>query len=115
MEEQPGEKTSLGLDQNIASLLCYLLTWVTGIVFLIIEKENRTVRFHAMQSVATFIPLWVIYIVAGFLPLIGSILELVVGLATLVLWIVLMVFAFQGKDYHLPIVGDFAEKQINKS
>jgi len=48
------EKTSTGLQENIAGLLCYVLGWVTGIIFLFIEKENKFVRFHAVQSIVVF-------------------------------------------------------------
>jgi len=46
-----GEKTSLGLDENIEGALCYVLGWLTGIVFFVLEKDNRFVKFHAMQSI----------------------------------------------------------------
>ena len=49
-----GEKTSLGIDQNLAGLLCYVVGWVTGIVFLILEGKNKFVRFHAVQSIVVF-------------------------------------------------------------
>ena len=49
------EKTSLGLDENVEALLSYILGWVTGIVFLVIEKNSKFVRFHAMQSTITFL------------------------------------------------------------
>ena len=45
------EKTSTGLDENVAGLLCYILGWITGIVFLVIEPDNKFVRFHALQSI----------------------------------------------------------------
>ena len=48
------EKTSTGLQENVAGLLCYVLGWVTGLIFILIEKENKFVRFHAMQSIVTF-------------------------------------------------------------
>ena len=50
-------KTSIGMEENIAGLLCYLLIWVTGIIFFFLEKENKTVKFHALQSILTFLPL----------------------------------------------------------
>ena len=48
------EKTSTGLDENVAGLLCYVLGWVSGLVFILIEQENNFVRFHAMQSIIVF-------------------------------------------------------------
>lgn len=106
------QKTSLGLDENIASLLCYLLVWVTGIIFYLIEKDNRTVRFHALQSVLTFLPLTIVYWFVSFLfwwNVIGYILGMLIGIIMFILWIVLMIKAYQGVRYKLPIVGDMAE------
>ena len=53
-------KTSMGLDESVAGLLCYIVGWITGIVFLVLEKENKFVRFHALQSLLTFLPLSVL-------------------------------------------------------
>jgi uncharacterized membrane protein len=105
-------KTSTGLEENVAGLLCYLLGFITGILFFIIEKENSFVRFHAMQSIITFGAIFVLSIVLGFIPIIGWILALLFPFVALALWIILMVKAYQGERYKLPIVGDIAEKQV---
>ena len=111
------EKTSTGLAENVAGLLCYVLGWVSGIVFLIIEPENRFVRFHAVQSIVTFGGITVISIalsILGLIPFLGilfNILGYIVGLIAFILWIVLMVKAYQGTIYKLPWAGDFAEKR----
>ncbi len=107
-----GEKTSTGMDQNVAGLLCYLVGWITGLVFFLIEKENRFVRFHAMQSIVVFGALTVVSVILGVIPIIGWIVSWLVGLLALVLWIVLMVKAYQNQMYKLPWAGDFAEKHI---
>lgn len=110
----PGSTTSL--EPNIAGLLCYLATWITGLIFILIEKENKFVRFHAMQSIVTFGAIFVGYIVLmalGFLPAIGllfDILSWILLVLAFVLWIVLMVKAYQGERFKLPIAGDIAEK-----
>lgn len=104
------QKTSTGLEQNVAGLLCYLLGWVTGLIFILLEKENRFVRFHALQSIAVFGVLTVASIILGFIPFIGWILSWLLGLLGLVLWIVLMVKAYQNQMYKLPVAGDFAER-----
>ena len=57
--------TKLGLDENIEAALCYVFFWITGIVFLIVEDQNKFVRFHAMQSIVVFLPLWILGIVFG--------------------------------------------------
>lgn len=108
------KKTTLGLDENIAGLLCYVLGWVTGIVFLILEKENKFVRFHAVQSLATFLALFVLSIVFGMIPFIGWIISILIVPLGIFLWILLMYKAFKGEKFKLPIVGDFAEKQSSK-
>ena len=111
------EKTSTGLTENVAGLLCYVLGWVSGIVFLIIEPENKFIRFHAVQSIVTFGGITVISIVLsilGFIPFIGilfNILGYIVGLIAFILWIVLMVKAYQGTKYKLPWAGNFTEKR----
>jgi uncharacterized membrane protein len=109
-------KTSVGLEENVAGLLCYVLGWVSGLVFILIEKENKFVRYHAMQSIFVFGAFTVIQIVLSFfmwIPYIGiifSILSGLIGLLAFILWIVLMVKAFQGQKYKLPWAGNMAEK-----
>ncbi len=105
-------KTSLGLDENVAGLLSYLVGFITGILFFVLEKDNSFVRFHAMQSIITFGGIFVIHLVLGFIPIIGWILVLLLFFVALILWILLMVKAYQGERYKLPLVGDMAEKQI---
>ncbi len=106
------KNTALGIDENIEGLLCYVLVFITGIVFLVLEKENKFVRFHAMQSIVTFLPLFIIAIVIGWIPVLGSMIAMLIGLLELVLWLLLMFKAYKGEKYKLPIAGDFAEKQI---
>jgi uncharacterized membrane protein len=106
-------KSSTGLEQNVAGALAYLLGPITGIVLLIVEKDNKFVRFHAMQSTITFGAFWVLSFVLT-ITLVGAILLLPLFLLELVLWILLMVKAFGGQTYKLPWVGDIAEKQLSK-
>lgn len=113
MEEQ--NKTSTGLTENIAGLLCYALGFVTGIIFILIEKENKFVRFHAMQSIITFVALWVLIIGIGVFVSMSRMwaltsLSSVIMLIELILWILLMYKAYQGERYKLPIIGDIAEQ-----
>jgi len=105
-------ETSLGTTQNVAGLLTYILGWVTGIVFLLIEKDNSFVRFHAMQSIVIFVPLTIASFVVGFLPFVGGLLGVIVQLATLIIWLFMMYQAFQGKRYKFPYAGDYAETQL---
>ena len=106
------EKTSTGLEANVAGLLCYVLGWISGLVFILIEKENKFVRFHAMQSIIVFGVLSVASIVLRWIPFLGLVIVPLIGLLGLVLWIVLMVKAYQGEKYKLPWAGNLAEKQV---
>ena len=105
-------KTSSGLTPNVAGLLAYVLGLVTGIIFLLIEKENKFVRFHAIQAIGLSVGLTVVSIVLSVLPVIGVALGLLVNLAGLALWIVCMVKAYQGDLFRLPVIGDIAAKQV---
>lgn len=106
------KKTTLGLEENIEGALCYVLGFITGIVFLVLEKDNKFVRFHAMQSIVTFLPLWIIGLIFSWMWLFGLwILSTLIWLLSLILWLILMLKAFQGEKYKLPIVGDIAEQQ----
>ena len=105
-------KTSSGMNQNVAGLLCYLAGWITGLIFFLIEKENRFVRFHAMQSIITFGSLSVLFIVIGFVPFVNLVLIPILAILQVILWIILMVKAYQGQLFKLPVIGDIAEKNI---
>ena len=106
------EKTSTGLEANVAGLLCYVLGWISGLVFILIEKENKFVRFHAMQSIIVFGVLSVASIVLGWIPVLNLVIVPLISVLGLVLWIVLMVKAYQGEKYKLPWAGALAEKQV---
>jgi len=114
-------QTSLNMEENVEGALCYLLGWLTGIVFYLIEKDNEFVRFHARQSILTFLPLSILSFIfsGGFmfsgvlfggiwalLSLIGTLLWLL----TVILWLVLMIKAYRGERFKLPVVGDVAER-----
>jgi uncharacterized membrane protein len=113
-------KTSSGLDENVASLLCYLFSWVSGLIFLLIEKENKVVRFHAWQSIAlavVSVAAYIVIFILAFIPVLGIIfgcIGFVVPLLVLVASIILMIKAYQGEKYKLPIIGDFVEKNLMK-
>jgi uncharacterized membrane protein len=112
------EKTSTGLEENVAGLLCYVLGWVSGIIFLILEPKNKFVRFHATQSIVTFGIITAVLIVLsalGLIPFLGLVFDIIsgiIGALAFILWIVLMVTAVQGKKYKLPWAGNQAEKWV---
>ena len=118
MENKDLGTTSTGIQPNVAGLLCYLLGWVTGLIFFLIEKDNKFVRFHAMQSMVVFGALTVFNIVASMvLSMLGVYFGLfflfqLIWLAALILWIVLMIKAYQGESFKIPVAGDIAEQQI---
>ena len=103
-------KSSTGMQPNVAALLCYVLGWVSGLVFYLIEKENKFVRFHAFQSMVVFGTLTVLSIALTVIPMIGWSLIPLISLLELILWIVLMIKAYQGEKLKLPLAGDLAEK-----
>ena len=122
-------KSSTGLDENIAALLSYVFGWLSGLIFFLMEKNSRLVRFHAMQSillsVAAIVILVAFWVVAGIL---GVVVSYISGLLSFLLWIVTMlvggvlglaivvgaviclVKAFQGQYFKLPVIGNMAEK-----
>ena len=105
-------KTSTGIQANVAALLTYVLGVITGVIFYLIEKENKFVRFHAIQSSITFGGLLVLGIVLGYVPIVGVMLMPILGIAEIILWIFLMIKAYQGELFKLPVVGDMAEKYV---
>jgi len=115
----PGASTtSIGLTQNTAAGLSYLFTWVSGLIIFLTEKQNRFVRFHAMQSILFFGGLTVLNVLIGVIGAIGipfiGFLGWIVWPVWLVGWIVLMINGFQGNYFKLPIVGDYAEKYVDQ-
>lgn len=107
-------KSSTGLNENLAGLLCYAFGIISGIVFLVIEKDSKFVKFHAIQSILLTIFLILIEILLGYIPLLGWILSLLVGPASFILWIIMMVKAYQMEWLKLPVIGNVAEKQLQK-
>lgn len=106
------EKTSTGLEANLAAALTYLVGFVSGIVFLVIEKENRFVRFHALQSVLAFGAITLLWVLLNAVPLLGFLFGVLFIIpASAVLWLVLMFKAYQGEEFKLPIVGPIAAER----
>ena len=122
-------KSSTGLDENIAALLSYIFGWVSGLIFFLMEKDSRLVRFHAMQSilfnvlfgVLAFVLWIVLFVLFLILSQVSDALTTIVGLLSMLLWLLLLVGvlvgwilclvkAYQGQYFKLPIIGNFAEK-----
>jgi uncharacterized membrane protein len=89
--------SSTNIEPNVAGLLCYLAGWLTGLIFIIIEKQNEFVRFHAVQSIIVFGGFTVIHVtlsVLQFIPYAGIlflIIQSLIGIFTFILWIFLMI------------------------
>jgi uncharacterized membrane protein len=126
---QTTAKSSTGLDENIAALLSYILGWIGGLIFFLIEKDSRLVKFHAVQSimlnvlaaVLAFV-LWIVTFVfviigaavgdvlGGIVTLLATLIWVAFGVGILIAVIMCLVKAFQGQYFKLPIIGNFAEK-----
>lgn len=110
-ENIPAE-SSTSLAPRVAGLLCYLGVWISGIVFIILEQKNRWVRFHAAQSIVVFGFLWIAGMVLGWIPYIGGFFSAILTIIGIILWIVLMVKAYNGERYKVVWAGDLAEMII---
>lgn len=122
-------KSSTGLDENVAALLAYVMTWVTGLIFFLMEKESRLVRFHAMQAIllgaaaiVLGVGLWIVWVVlliivaqiadvlTMLLNLVFFLLMIAFYLGLLIAWILCMVKAYGKQYFKLPVFGNLAEK-----
>ena len=102
-------KSSTGLDENMAGALCYLFWWVSGLVFAVLETQSKFVRFHALQSIYSLGAISLSTIVLNWIPILGTLLSWAVWSIGVVLWIILMVRAYQGEMFKLPWAGNLAE------
>lgn len=123
MSEIQQPQANTGLAPNLAGALAYLFAPLTGILFMVIEKENRFVRFHAAQSIVfgiACIVLWValtiLGTILGVIPVLGWILGILIsfgfGLGCFALWLFLMFQAFQGREWEVPVVGAQARRLV---
>ena len=119
-----GETTGTGLAPNIASLLCYICMPITSIIFLVIEKQDRDVRFHAWQAtllgVGYIIAVIGIQAAAAMLGWVASFLGTMVGyfrplllLGTVILWGICLIKSYQGERWRIPVLGDIAAQKAN--
>jgi uncharacterized membrane protein len=115
-----------GMEENVAGLVSYIFGWVTGLIFLLIDKRPF-VKFHAAQSIALnicFVPVWILYAIFSFIltaitaamhfpiGIISFFLMPIIGLAFLGTWILCMVKAYQHQRFKLPIIGNIVEKMV---
>jgi uncharacterized membrane protein len=126
-------KSSTGLDENIAALLAYVFGWLSGLILFLMEKDSRLVRFHAMQSILLNVAIAVLAIVVGvaisiLILILGQVSGALAGIASVisllfwlafaavivVIWVLCLIRAYQGKMFKLPFIGDMADKIVNK-
>ena len=112
-------QASGGLSDNAACALCYVLGVLTGVVFLLVApyNKNKTVRFHAFQSIFLHIATILIYFVLGYVLMatvhvVGALLMPLIGLGIFILWIFMIVKAYQGQKIMLPVIGNLAQQQV---
>lgn len=102
-------QTDLGLDPKVGGLLAYLFGFVSGIILYLLSKD-KYIRFHALQSTILSLAVAIIVGILEVIPVI-QVLAGLVSLAYAVVWIIMMVKAYSGEKYKLPIIGDIAEER----
>ena len=123
------DSPTAGMEENVAGLLCYLFGWISGLIFLLIDKRPF-VKFHGAQAIAfniAIFPLWIVYLIisfvitglaaamhVGFLGLLTWILAPVIGILIFGTWVFLMYKAYQHEKFKLPIIGNIVEKMIGQ-
>jgi uncharacterized membrane protein len=116
VEDIRKEPTSMGLEQPVAMMLAYMFGWVSGLIFFFVEKQNRHVRFAAMQSIilsAAWFTVWLTFLLFSFIPWVGilfTVLNTLVSIGMVVLVVFLIIFGFQDKKMILPVIGEMAER-----
>ena len=107
-----------GMTDNAASALCYVLGLITGILFLVLApyNQNKTIRFHAFQSIflnVAWIVFWMVFNIVFVAVHMFSLLFLspLIGLVFFILWIYMIISAYQGKMVVLPVIGPIAQGQ----
>lgn len=105
-------KTALGLDENIAGVLAYALGWISGLALLFTERENRFVRFHAIQSTIVFGTLSLIWFFGISIPIVGWIISVfIIPPLSIVIWLLLIFKTYHGERFKLPFAGSIAEQR----
>lgn len=116
-----GAPAGSGLEENVAGALSYLLGPVTGVIFLIIDKERPFVRFHAVQCLVVTVAWLVISFalmvagtILGMIPVVGFLVTTLayfaLSIVGFVLWLVLMYKAFQGEEWEVPVLGEYTRR-----
>ncbi|HEY4490597.1 MAG TPA: hypothetical protein VI958_01305 [Acidobacteriota bacterium] len=112
-----GEQSKLKLDPNLAGALCYLFGCLSGILFFVLETENKRIRFHALQSILIFAVLFAISFLSALLSIFTNfvafqILNSIMWALQFVVWVVMVIRTYQGSTIKIPGLGDFAREQV---
>ncbi len=107
------KKSVFGLSQNIAAAIAYVGLCFTAVILLIFERENKFVRFHAMQSFIYFLTFGVLTFIIDKLPIVNWFLG-TIEFAGLLIYLFLVFMAFTGKTFKIPVIGDIVWNQVNK-
>ena len=113
----PDEKSSLHLDPNLAAALSYLLGCISGILFFVLETQNKRIRFHALQSILIFTVLTLLSLGSALLAILTDFVPFRLASSTIwilhfVVWLVMIITSYQGKTLKIPGIGDFAQEQV---
>jgi uncharacterized membrane protein len=111
------EKSSLHLDPNLAAALSYLLGCISGILFFVLETQNKRIRFHALQSILIFTILTLLSLGSAVLAILTDFVPFQLASSTIwilhfVVWLVMIIGSYQGKTMKIPGIGDFAQEQV---
>ncbi len=106
MVEENTATQNQGPQGNVTAALTYLVGWITGLIFLLMEKEDKFVRFNAAQSLVFFGGMNVLF----FIPIVGQFLGVILVIPLMVLWVYLMVKAYKGEEFRLPVIQDVVKK-----
>lgn len=105
-------QSGTGLGKNTAAALSYVLGPITGIIFLILEKD-KFVRFHAMQSIVFSVIAFILNMILGFTIILALVLP-ILWVVEFILWLVLIYKAWQGEQWEVPFIGKFARQMVEK-
>ncbi|MFD2117425.1 DUF4870 domain-containing protein [Paenibacillus yanchengensis] len=108
------DPSSTHLEPKVAGLLCYALIFVTGFIFLIVEKKSRFVKFHALQSIIIFGALTLLNIILPIIPIIGFLFSFLLSPIIFVLWLAFMLLALQGRTITIPYISKFIYDQLDR-
>lgn len=123
----PPPAQSTGMDPRLAGLLAYIVPPITGIIFILIEKTNRVVRWHAAQSIVfgvAWIALWIVFMILStvlsmVVPILGSIIGLLIWIVLFiggfVLWVICLIKGYSGEMWRMPVLAPYADKVMGSN